>query len=187
MGIMARKKVETPINPKSLPLAKFDVEWWPIERVIPYERNARIIPQKAVDKVAASLKEFGWRQPIVVDPKGIIVVGHARRMGALKNGWPQVPAHVAKDLTAAQIKAYRLADNRAHDETSWNSQTLEIELAELKIHMPDLTLSSFDLTEIETLIGTAEIPKSNFREYDESAGDDVKYHECPNCQHRWPA
>ena len=152
MGIMARKKVETPINPKSLPLAKFDVEWWPIERVIPYERNARIIPQKAVDKVAASLKEFGWRQPIVVDPQGIIVVGHARRMGALQNGWPQVPVHVAKDLTAAQIKAYRLADNRTAMESMFDDEILRLEFADLKALDIDLSLTAFELPQINGIL-----------------------------------
>ena len=160
MGIMARKKVETPKNAKTLPLAKFDVEWWPIERVIPYERNARIIPQKAVDKVAASLREFGWRQPIVVDPKGIIVVGHARRMGALKNGWPKVPVHVANDLTAAQIKAYRLADNRTAMESMFDDEILRLEFADLKALDIDLTMTGFELPKINGILdGIAGAPK----------------------------
>jgi len=149
---MARKKVETPKKAKNLPLAKFDIEWWPIERVIPYERNARIIPQRAVDKVAASLREFGWRQPIVVDPKGIIVVGHARRMGALKNGWPQVPVHVAKDLTAAQIKAYRLADNRTAMESMFDDEILRLEFADLKALDIDLSLTAFELPQINGIL-----------------------------------
>jgi len=151
MGIMARK-VEEPKSPKSAPVAKFDVEWWPIERVLVYERNARIIPQKAVDKVAASLREFGWRQPIVVDPQGIIVVGHARRMGALKNGWTQVPVHIATDLTPAQVKAYRLADNRTALESMFDDDLLRLEFADLKAFDIDLSFTGFDLPEVEKFL-----------------------------------
>ena len=68
---------------------------WPIDRVIPYARNARKIPQKAIDKVAASIKEFGWRQPIVVDPDGVVVVGHTRLLAARKLSLADVPVHVA--------------------------------------------------------------------------------------------
>ena len=85
--------------------------WWPIEKIIPHSKNARKIPQKAIDKVAASLREYGWRQPIVVDAEGVICVGHVRRLGALQLGWAEAPVHVADNLTPAQIQAYRLMDN----------------------------------------------------------------------------
>src|SRR6516165_9890631 len=87
-----------------------EIEIWPIERVIPYERNPRI-NDPAVDAVAASLKEFGWRQPIVVDKDRVMVVGHTRLKAAKKLGLTRVPIHVAKDLTPTQIQAYRIADN----------------------------------------------------------------------------
>ena len=77
---------------------------WPIERVKPYERNPRQ-NDSAVESVAASLKEFGWRQPIVVDAAGVIVVGHTRWKAAQKLGLKEVPVHVAEDLTAEQTKA----------------------------------------------------------------------------------
>ena len=96
------------------------VEWWPIERPIPYARNPRIAPEAAVAKVAASLAEYGWRQPIVVDTQGVIVAGHTRLLAAQRLGLAQVPVHVASDLTAQQIKAYRLADNRTAEESSWD-------------------------------------------------------------------
>jgi ParB-like chromosome segregation protein Spo0J len=96
------------------------VELWLIDRPIPYARNARKLSGQAVDKVAASLKEFGWRQPIVVDEEGVIVVGHTRLMAAKKLGMTEVPVHVATGLSKAQVKAYRLMDNRAHQETDWD-------------------------------------------------------------------
>ena len=94
-----------------------NIELWDIGRVIPYARNARKIPDKAVNKVAASIKEFGWRQPIVVDRESVIIVGHARLLAAQKLGLTQVPVHVADNLTPAQVKAYRIMDNRSHQET----------------------------------------------------------------------
>jgi ParB-like chromosome segregation protein Spo0J len=80
------------------------VELWPIERVKPYFRNPRV-NDSAVDAVAASLKEFGWRQPIVVDAEGVIVVGHTRWKAAKKLGVAQVPVHIATDLSPQQIHA----------------------------------------------------------------------------------
>ena len=77
----------------------FNIEWWDIDKVIPYAKNARKIRQSAIDKVAASIQEFGWRQPIVVDAKGVIAVGHVRWGAANKLKLEKVPVHVASDLT----------------------------------------------------------------------------------------
>src|SRR5437667_8850924 len=108
------------------------VTLWPIDNVRPYTRNARRIPQRAIDKVAASIQEFGWRQPIVVDHKGVIVCGHVRLLAARKLGLKEVPVHVADNLTPAQVRAYRLADNRSHQETSWDEELLGLELLDLR-------------------------------------------------------
>src|ERR1700730_12542265 len=83
------------------------VERPPIGKIRPYENNPRVNDQ-AVDAVAASIREFGFRQPIVVDADGVIIVGHVRYKAALKLGLKNVPIHVAKDLTPEQIKAYRI-------------------------------------------------------------------------------
>jgi site-specific DNA-methyltransferase (adenine-specific) len=85
------------------------VEDWPIARVRPYDNNPRL-NDAAVDAVAASIKEFGFRQPIVVDEEGVIIVGHTRYKAALKLRLETVPVHVAKGLTPAQAKAYPIAD-----------------------------------------------------------------------------
>ena len=79
--------------------AELTVEWWPIEKPTPYARNARVCPESAIAKVAASLKEFGLRQPIVVDEEGVIIAGHTRLLAAQRLGLEQVPVHVATDLT----------------------------------------------------------------------------------------
>ncbi|HYF36059.1 MAG TPA: DNA methyltransferase [Prosthecobacter sp.] len=128
------------------------VEMWAIDRPTPYARNARKIPQKAIDKVAASIKEFGWRQPIVVDAEGVIVVGHTRLLAARKLGLTEVPVHVAEGLTPAQIKAYRLMDNRSHQESDWDLDLLLPEFLDLKSLEIDLGLTGFDARELDVLL-----------------------------------
>jgi DNA modification methylase len=125
---------------------------WPIDRPIPYARNSRKIPERAVDKVAASIKEFGWRVPIVVDKDGVIICGHTRLLAAKKLGLEQVPVHVADNLTPAQVKAYRLMDNRSHQETDWDIELLGPELEELQGLGIDLSLTGFDGREIDEFL-----------------------------------
>src|SRR5688500_11919304 len=107
------------------------IELWSIERVKPYDRNSRL-NDAAVDAVVASLREFGWRQPIVVDRHGVIVVGHTRYKAALKMGLTEVPVHVAAELTPAQAKAYRIADNQTASIAAWDLNLLPVELSGLK-------------------------------------------------------
>jgi len=132
--------------------ARLSVEWWPIQRPIPYARNARVIPDVAVGKVAASIKEFGWRQPIVVDEEGVILAGHARLLAAQKLGLEEVPVHVAEGLTPAQAKAFRLMDNRSHQETSWDEELLGLEFADLADLDINLDLTGFSVEEITAFL-----------------------------------
>ena len=96
-----------------------DIVALPIEQLIPYARNPRR-NDDAVATVAASLAEFGWRQPIVVDEQMVIVAGHTRYEAARRLGMTQVPVHVARGLTPVQVKAYRLMDNRSHENAAWD-------------------------------------------------------------------
>jgi DNA modification methylase len=127
------------------------VELRPIATIRPYENNPRVNDQ-AVDVVAASIREFGFRQPIVVDVHGVIIVGHVRYKAALKLGLQKVPVHVAKDLTSEKIKAYRIADNKTADLSDWNYDLLPIELAELQGMNYDLALLGFDADELAELL-----------------------------------
>lgn len=129
------------------------IEWVPIEKVQPYPKNARKRSAKAIEKIAASIKEFSWRQPLVVDDKYVIICGHGRLDGAKHLGLTQVPVHIASDLTPAQVKAYRLADNRLNEESEWDLDLLGPELADLKLLDFDLQMTGFDLPEIENLLG----------------------------------
>jgi ParB-like nuclease domain len=127
------------------------VEWWPVDRVIPYPGNPRIITDAAVGMVAASIEEFGWRQPIVVDEEGIILVGHTRRLAAIRLGRGRVPVHIAHGLTEAQKRAYRLADNRTGEEAGWALPALDLELSALDQLGFDLSLTGFSLQELGDL------------------------------------
>jgi hypothetical protein len=115
-------------------------------------RNARKITQAAVDKVAASIQEFGFRQPVVVDKDGVIIVGHVRLRALKKLGMTHVPVHVALGLTPAQVKAYRLMDNRSHEEVAWDVEMLGAELLELKDLNVELMLTGFNVRELDTLL-----------------------------------
>ena len=125
--------------------------------IIPYNRNARKIPQQAIDKVAASNSELSFRQPIVLDKDGVIIAGHTRWLAAQKLGLERVPVHVADNLTPAQVRAYRLFDNRSHQETSWDGDVLGLELLDLKSMGIDLELTGFDMGEIDDLLSTIDI------------------------------
>ena len=113
----------------------------------PYDNNPRK-NDSAVDAVAASIREFGFRQPIVVDAEGVIVVGHTRLKAAQRLGLEKVPVHVAADLTEAQKRAYRIADNATASIATWDLELLPIELAELKELDVDLGLLGFSEDEL---------------------------------------
>ena len=115
-----------------------------IADVIPYENNPRV-NDKAVEAVAASVKEFGFKQPIVVDSAGVIVVGHTRLKAAKLLGMDKVPVVVADDLTDEQIKAYRLADNKTAELAEWDFGKLQEEMDALK----DVDMSVFGFEDIE--------------------------------------
>jgi 16S rRNA G966 N2-methylase RsmD len=134
-----------------------------IDSIKPYVNNPRI-NDNAINKVANSIKEFGFRQPIVVDKDRVIIAGHTRHKAALQLGLKEVPITVADNLTKAQIKGYRLADNRAGQEASWNTSLLSEELLELKDLDFDLSLTAFDVSEINDLLNPDQIEDEDFLE-----------------------
>jgi len=102
--------------------------------LIPYENNPRKNDQ-AVDAVAASIKDFGFKVPIVIDRNGVIIAGHTRLKAARKLGLDKVPAIMADDLTDEQVRAFRLADNKVGELSGWKFDKLEKELAEITVDM----------------------------------------------------
>ena len=128
-----------------------DIELRKIDDILPYDKNPRI-NDSAVDAVAGSLKEFGFRQPIVVDADGVIIVGHTRWKAAKKLGLAKAPVHVAKDLSPEQIKAYRIADNQTATLAEWDFDLLPIELSELQGAGFDMELLGFGEKELAQLL-----------------------------------
>jgi DNA modification methylase len=128
------------------------IELRKLSEVRPYEQNPRLNDDGVVS-VAASLQEFGFRQPIVVDANGVIVVGHTRWKAAQKLGLEQVPVHVATDLTPEQLKAYRIADNQTANLSTWDFDLLPIELAQLQEADFDLNLLGFSADELTKIMG----------------------------------
>lgn len=127
------------------------VERVPIDRVNPYGRNPRK-NEAAVAKVASSIREFGFRQPIVVDNDMVVIAGHTRLLAAKELGLKEVPVHVARELTPDQIKAYRIADNRTAEDSDWNLELLKLELGDLDAAEYDMALTGFDLQEVNELL-----------------------------------
>lgn len=167
---------------KKLPYYAGNIEHMPLDSIIPYARNPRVNSQ-AVPKVMASLKEFGPQQPIVVDTENVIIVGHTRYEAARQLGWTHFPVLVARSLTAAQIKAYRLADNRTADYSQWDNALLKIEFEELNDLEFDLELTAFDENELARLLSDDESqPPEDFKEYNESIETE---HQCPSCGYVW--
>ena len=123
-----------------------------INSIKPYENNPRKLSEKAIEKVAMSLKEYGFRQPIVVDKDRIIVAGHTRFRASKKLGLKQVPVSIIDNLTPEQINAYRIADNRTAEESEWDNELLKMEIKELEDKDFKLDLLGFNEDQLNNLL-----------------------------------
>jgi DNA modification methylase len=119
------------------------VERWPIERLIPYAKNARTHSPAQVDQIAASIREWGWTTPVLVGDDATIIAGHGRVLAARKLRIPDVPVMVATGWTDAQKRAYAIADNKLTLNGGWDEELLGLELGELQILGFDLDLTGF--------------------------------------------
>ena len=125
---------------------------WPVERLIPYARNARTHSDEQVAQIAASIAEFGWTNPILAGSDGIIIAGHARLLAARKLGMTEVPVIVLDHLTETQRRALVLADNRLALNAGWDEEMLRIELESIRDDGFDLELTGFSDDELEDLL-----------------------------------
>lgn len=133
-------------NDNQVDAVKPRIEIWPIDRLVPYELNSKKHEEDQVEKIASSIREFGWDQPIVVDGTGSIIKGHGRRLAAIRLGMNTVPVWVRDDLTPEQVRAARLSDNRVAI-SGIDNDLLKKELASLEY---DLT-GIFDEKELKFL------------------------------------
>lgn len=148
-----------------------------VDALIPYEFNNRNHNEQQVDRIANSIKEFGFNQPIVIDESNIILVGHGRHLAALKLGLKEVPTLQLKDLTETQKKAYRILDNKLQNDSTWSFDNLELELGFLEDE-------GFNLEEwgLDTLLTPNFEPAS---EDEQGKLDELepKMVKCPSCEH----
>ena len=130
-------------------------ETWPIDKLIEYARNPRK-NDHAVDRVAAAIREFGFRVPVVAKSDGTVVDGHLRLKAAKKLGLTEVPVVLADDMTDLQIKAFRLSVNKMAELAEWDDELLAIELHELNAADFDMALIGFDAGELSAAMGLDE-------------------------------
>lgn len=133
-------------------MRKLTVVTRPVEELIPYARNARTHSETQVAQIAASIQEFGWTNPVLIDEAGGIIAGHGRVLGARRLKMAKVPCIVLSGLTEAQKRAYVLADNQLALNAGWNEELLKFELQDLRGQL-DLSLIGFSTRQLESLIG----------------------------------
>lgn len=178
-------------------MANLKVEWWPLEKVIPYDNNPRIRTEKQIADLAFSIEEFGWKSFINVDRDGVIITGHGRRLAALKlkaegkletlhpKGY--VPVVVEKDLPPEKVRAFRIMDNKVAEGSGWDEDLLKLEMAELLNLLPDsIELTGFQIDDVASLLGIQtgddEEPPGEFKRADPDA---PTAHKCPSCGYQW--
>lgn len=144
----------------------------PVKDLREYENNPRRISERAVNAVAASIREFGFRIPVLIDSNNVIICGHTRLKAAEQLGLKEVPCIVADDLTPEQIKAFRLVDNKTAELSGWDFEKLEIELEVL-----DFNFSEFGFDPPEDVDINSFFESSPEKEKD----TEEKYITCPEC------
>lgn len=130
---------------------ELNIEYININEIKPYKNNPRK-NDKAVEKVVASIKEFGFKNPIIIDKNMEIITGHTRFKAAIKLKMDKVPIIRAEDLTEEQVKAYRIADNKTGEIAEWDTDLLLEEINKLKLNNYDIESTGFDEKDIKELI-----------------------------------
>lgn len=153
--------------------------------LIPYARNSRTHSETQVAKIAASIREFGFLNPVIVDGKNGIIAGHGRVMAAQKLGLAEVPVIEAAHLTDAQKRAYVIADNRLALDADWDDAMLKIELQDLDLEGFDLSLTGFDVRELTALFYEPAFAPGT--ENDQGRLDQLapKIVQCPHCSQEY--
>ena len=158
-------------------------ETWPIDKLIEYARNPRK-NDHAVDRVAAAIREFGFRVPVVAKSDGTVVDGHLRLKAAKKLGLTEVPVVLADDMTDLQIKAFRLSVNKMAEFAEWDDELLALELGELHAADFDMALLGFDAGELSAAMGLDSLPDQSEPESSSKEIDPDDYKMgcmCPKC------
>jgi ParB-like chromosome segregation protein Spo0J len=132
-----------------MPDAQLKYELTDIESLVPYVRNARVHTDAHIAQIAGSIREFGFNIPVLIDSKRNIIAGHGRVMAARKLGMTEIPVVIADHLTDSQRRAFILADNKIHDNSTFDYETLQLEIDELKEAGFELKLAGFEEFELD--------------------------------------
>jgi ParB-like chromosome segregation protein Spo0J len=157
------------------------VERRPLTELTPAARNARTHSSAQIDQIVASIKEWGWTMPILVDEEGTIIAGHGRVLAAERLGLGEAPVMVARGWSEAQKKAYLIADNKLAINAGWDETLLRLEVGDLGAIGFDMTKIGFSMEELSKLSASG-APPSEFAEYGETIPTE---HECPRCGFVW--
>ena len=148
------------LQPETPALITQQIEYWSIDRLKPYERNPRK-NDAAVDRMCASIREFGFKIPCLVRSDGEVVDGHLRLKAARKLGIAEIPVILCDEWSPAQVKAFRLMVNRSVTWADWDEEALALELLEIQEADFDLNLTGFDGREIDELLAIPDEEKAN--------------------------
>lgn len=144
---------------------KLKIEYRKVSELLPYARNARTHSDAQVSQLAASIKEFGFNNPVAIDADGMILCGHGRVMAAQKLGLTEVPTVCLSHLSSTQKKAYILADNKLALNAGWDNDMLKVELEDLKFSNFDLDLVGFSTEELDEIMNQDEEPEVEDDDY----------------------
>lgn len=160
------------------------IEQVAVESLIPYARNSRTHSDEQVAQIAASIKEFGWTNPILIDGESGIIAGHGRLLAARKLGMKEVPVIQLSGMTDTQKRAYIIADNKLALNSGWDDDLLKLELDDLNLAEFKMELLGFDANELNLAMGLGAdfMPGT---EQDQGKLDELAQIVCPSCGHEF--
>ena len=167
-GFPVPQESKSPPKKSSWPADK--VERRKVKDLVPYAKNARTHSEEQIEQIARAIEQWGWMVPCLVDEKGGLIAGHGRVLAAKQLGLDEVPVVVARGWSAAQKRAYVLADNKLTENGGWDDDLLKVEIEELQGEGFDLTLTGFSMDEIGELLDATEgddiedAPDSKYKE-----------------------
>jgi ParB-like chromosome segregation protein Spo0J len=162
-------------------MTKLKITYKPVADLIPYARNSRTHSDAQVAQIAASIKEFGWTNPVLLDGDNGIIAGHGRVMAAQKLGETQVPTIELGHMSATQKRAYIIADNKLALNAGWDEQMLALEIQDLKDVGYDLGLIGFSIDEIGEISKEVNFDPATEDEQGKLDELDPKWIDCPHC------
>lgn len=180
---MSDAKATKPAKPQTWPADK--VVRRDLKTLIPYAKNARLHTPEQIEMIVASIKEWGWTNPVLVAEDGMIIAGHGRVLAAKQLGLAEAPVMVAAGWSEAQVRAYVLADNQLASKSGWDEEMLRFELTGLEELGFDVGLIGFEPADLGALFGEGAADATapdEFGAYDEGISTE---HKCPSCGYVW--